>query len=80
MQGPKNAESREKEISAYIGYVPLHSSTMGRKLGYKPEDLPLTEDISSRIVRLPFYTELPKNGLDYCLEAMAHVLTTIYGT
>ena len=29
---------------AYIGYVPLHSSPMGRRLGYAPEDLPVTEE------------------------------------
>ncbi|MBI2552406.1 dTDP-4-amino-4,6-dideoxygalactose transaminase [Candidatus Uhrbacteria bacterium] len=69
---------REKEISAYIGYVPLHSSTMGLRLGYKPEDLPLTEDIGSRIVRLPFYTDLPKNGMDYCITEMKNVLSTLY--
>lgn len=70
---------REKNIHAYIGYVPLHSSIMGLKYGYKPEDLPLTEDIGSRIVRLPFYTELPGNGMEYCIEEMGKVLSAIYG-
>lgn len=70
---------REKDIHAYIGYVPLHSSPMGRKFGYKPEDLPLTEDLGSRIVRLPFYTDLAENGLDYCLSGMENVLSSIYG-
>ena len=46
------------DVSAYIGYQPLHSSIKGRKLGYLPEDLPITEELASRIVRLPFYTEL----------------------
>lgn len=70
---------KEKDIHAYIGYVPLHSSPMGRKFGYKPEDLPLTEDIGSRIVRLPFYTDLAKSGLDYCISGMESVLSSIYG-
>lgn len=35
---------KEKEIYVYIGYMPLHSSPYGQKLGYKPEDVPLTED------------------------------------
>ncbi len=70
---------KEKDIHAYLGYVPLHSSKMGRKFGYKPEDVPITEDISKRIVRLPFYTDLADNGLDYCLEGIHEVLEEIYG-
>ena len=70
---------RAKRIFAYIGYMPLHSSPMGRKFGYKPEDVPLTEDIAGRIVRLPFYTELASNGLDYCIERMSEVLRILYG-
>ena len=71
--------SREKNIYPYTGYLPLHSSEMGRKYGYKPEDVPLTEDIAKRIVRLPFYTDLADQGLDYCLEGMKSVMSRIYG-
>ena len=45
---------KEKEIYVYIGYMPLHSAPYGQKLGYKPEDVPLTEDLGNRIARLPF--------------------------
>lgn len=69
---------KEKDIHAYIGYVPLHSSPMGRKLNYKPYDLPLTEDIGSRIVRLPFYADLETNGIKYCISEMKKVLDSIY--
>ncbi|MFC1735240.1 dTDP-4-amino-4,6-dideoxygalactose transaminase [Candidatus Hydrogenedentota bacterium] len=70
---------RTKEIHAYIGYVPLHSYVMGRKLGYRPEDVPLTENIAKRIVRLPFYADMADAGLDYCIEGMGDVLREIYG-
>lgn len=70
---------KKKGVHAYIGYMPLHSSPMGRKFGYKPQDLPLTENIASRIVRLPFYTELADKGLDYCISAMKTALASIYG-
>jgi dTDP-4-amino-4,6-dideoxygalactose transaminase len=36
-------------------YVPLHTSPVGSKFGYRAGDLPVTEDVSSRLVRLPFY-------------------------
>ena len=69
---------REKGIYPYSGYIPLHSSKMGRRFGYRPEDLPITENISQRIVRLPFYTELAGNGLEYCIEGMGSALNEIY--
>ncbi|MBX7211506.1 MAG: dTDP-4-amino-4,6-dideoxygalactose transaminase [Verrucomicrobiaceae bacterium] len=71
---------REKDVHAYIGYLPLHSSVMGRCHGCRPEDLPLTEDLAARIVRLPLYTDLADTGLDHCVEAMQTVLQAMYGT
>tara|TARA_Y100001968_G_C19444712_1_gene764655 strand:- start:1484 stop:2638 length:1155 start_codon:yes stop_codon:yes gene_type:complete len=67
-------------VNAYIGYVPLHSSVKGIKLGYKSNDLPLTEDLASRLVRLPFYTELAlvNEQLEYTLSSILSVLNSIY--
>ncbi len=42
-------------ISAVFHYVPLHSSPMGRKLGGDARELPVTDSVSARLVRLPFY-------------------------
>jgi dTDP-4-amino-4,6-dideoxygalactose transaminase len=51
---------------------------MGGQFGYKSEDLPITEDLAMRLVRLPFYTDLYENGLDYCIYNMSDVLKLIY--
>jgi dTDP-4-amino-4,6-dideoxygalactose transaminase len=72
------AELREKTIYAYIGYIPLHSAPKGLEYGFKKDDLPLTEDLGNRIVRLPFYTELGEVGLNYCIDEMKKVLNKIY--
>ncbi len=69
---------KERGVGAYIGYLPLHSSLMGQRYGYRADDLPLTEDVSRRIVRLPFYADLV-DDLDFCAEAMRSVLTELYG-
>lgn len=69
---------REYSIYAYIGYLPLHSAPKGLEFGYKVNDLPITEDLGNRIVRLPFYTELGEVGLDYCIDSMKVVLSEIY--
>lgn len=46
---------RESGIAAVFHYVPLHTAPVGMTFGYRPGDLPVTEDLSSRLVRLPFY-------------------------
>ena len=48
-------KSNEINIMPYIGYLPLHNSKMGEKVGRTPFLLSHTESISSKIVRLPFY-------------------------
>lgn len=70
---------RDYKVSAYIGYLPLHSSPKGLSLGNEAGDCPHTEDLANRIVRLPFYTELGAIGLEHCIDSMKKVLTEIYG-
>jgi dTDP-4-amino-4,6-dideoxygalactose transaminase len=45
-------------ILAVFHYIPLHLSPMGRRLGGAVGDCPVAEDVSERIVRLPFFTDL----------------------
>lgn len=57
-------------VNAVFHYVPLHESPMGRRLGYAPGDLPLTEDVSRRLVRLPCHFEL---GEDQQMRVVSEV-------
>ncbi|MBX7257800.1 MAG: dTDP-4-amino-4,6-dideoxygalactose transaminase [Candidatus Hydrogenedentes bacterium] len=52
---------KEADISAVFHYLPLHSSAMGVRLGGKKGDCPVTESVSDRMVRLPFYNDLTKD-------------------
>lgn len=65
---------REKEIYAYICYVPLHSAPYGKQLGYKPEDCPITEDYGSRALRLPLYADMTKADAEFVCESIKEVL------
>ena len=58
----------EKNIASVFHYVPLHLSPVGLRLGYKKGDLPVTEDISKRLVRLPFYNDLKEDEQDYVIQ------------
>lgn len=52
------AHLKRNGISAVFHYVPLHTSPMGAKLGYHSGDLPATEELSGRLLRLPVFPEL----------------------
>lgn len=45
-------------ILSVFHYVPLHLSEMGRRFGGRKGDCPVTEEISDRLLRLPFYLVL----------------------
>lgn len=49
---------RTRGILAVFHYLPLHLSPIGLKMGYRAGDLPVTESISSRLLRLPFYYDI----------------------
>jgi dTDP-4-amino-4,6-dideoxygalactose transaminase len=49
---------RAQGVSATFHYLPLHLSDVGRRFGYIDGDLPVTESVSERLLRLPFYNGL----------------------
>ncbi|MFP4042321.1 MAG: dTDP-4-amino-4,6-dideoxygalactose transaminase [Bacteroidales bacterium] len=59
---------KEEGIQAVFHYIPLHSSSMGKKFGYQEGDLPITESISKRLLRLPFYYNLTKDQQDFVIN------------
>ena len=65
------AHLKEQGILAVFHYLPLHLSEMGQRFGSKPGDCPVTEDISDRLLRLPFYSGLTE-------EDQSRVVETIY--
>jgi dTDP-4-amino-4,6-dideoxygalactose transaminase len=58
-------------ILSVFHYAPLHLSEMGRKFGGMPGDCPRTEDISERLLRLPFYTDLAENDQERVVSAVS---------
>lgn len=52
------AHLKAQSISSVFHYLPLHLSDVGRKLGGKEGDCVVTEDVSDRLLRLPFYNDL----------------------
>jgi dTDP-4-amino-4,6-dideoxygalactose transaminase len=49
---------KSRGVLAVFHYLPLHLSTMGQEFGGRPGDCPVTEDLSDRLLRLPFFNHL----------------------
>ncbi len=57
-------------IQAVFHYLPLHTSEMGVRFGGKLGDCPVTEQLSDRLLRLPFYNDLGENEQARVLEVI----------
>ncbi|MBK8824274.1 MAG: dTDP-4-amino-4,6-dideoxygalactose transaminase [Anaerolineales bacterium] len=61
---------RERGIYSVFHYLPLHLSDMGQGFGYKAGDCPITENISDRLVRLPFHNALTGSEQEQVIDAI----------
>jgi dTDP-4-amino-4,6-dideoxygalactose transaminase len=64
------ARLRDRGILAVFHYQPLNVSPMGRRLGGQPGDCPVTEEVSDRLVRLPFFNDLTEDELARVVSAV----------
>ena len=64
------AHLRQAGMQSVFHYLPLHLSKMGQSFGGKEGDCPVTESVSERLLRLPFYNTLTKGELTRVVDAM----------
>lgn len=57
-------------VNAVFHYLPLHISEMGRRFGGKEGDCPVTENVSDRLLRLPFYNLLTEADQERVVTAL----------
>ncbi len=57
-------------IGATFHYLPLHLSPVGRTLGYREGDFPVTESVCGRLLRLPIYPSLAGEQQALVIRAM----------
>jgi len=68
---------KSRGICTATHYVPLHSSPMGQKLGYKKEELPISEKAGSCLIRLPMYTSMTREEMEYIISNLEDILKEI---
>ena len=56
---------KKNGLHAVFHYLPLHLSPMGSTLTNHKSHCPVTEFVADRIVRLPFFTDLGVNQIDF---------------
>jgi dTDP-4-amino-4,6-dideoxygalactose transaminase len=61
---------KNQGILAVFHYLPLHSTDMGRQFGGRRGACPVTDDISDRLLRLPFFASLADTDLAIVVEAI----------
>jgi dTDP-4-amino-4,6-dideoxygalactose transaminase len=62
---------RRKSILAVFHYLPLHLSRVGKRFNGKRGQCPVTEDVTDRLLRLPFYTGLSAAEQDEVIEIVS---------
>jgi len=68
------AHLRASGILAVFHYVPLHSSPFAQSLGTPQTNLPMTDELSTRLLRLPMYFDLA----DWAVEEVASAVLDFY--
>jgi len=65
---------RDRKIGSAFHYLPLHLSPMGRAFGYQEGACPVTEDISGRLLRLPFHNRITREEQDRVVSGISEFL------
>lgn len=61
---------KARGILSVFHYLPLHRSAMGRQTADRESACPVTEDVSDRLLRLPFYNGLTEADQNRVVEAI----------
>jgi dTDP-4-amino-4,6-dideoxygalactose transaminase len=64
----------EGEVNAVFHYVPLHSSTGGRKFGRSHGSMQCTDSISERLIRLPLWIRMKQADVDRIVSMVERAL------
>jgi dTDP-4-amino-4,6-dideoxygalactose transaminase len=64
------AHLKARNIESVFHYLPLHLSKMGVRHGGQPGDCPVTENVSDRLLRLPFFNSLAEADQDRVVQAL----------
>ncbi len=74
MRAPVMSAMREQGVGTTFHYVPLHSSEGGRRFAARPTECPVSTDVSSRLVRLPFFNTLTETEVARVVDSLVRAV------
>jgi dTDP-4-amino-4,6-dideoxygalactose transaminase len=66
---------RKSGVQATFHYQPLHTSDAGRAFAARTTECPVSQDVSDRLLRLPFYNDLSDPDLDRVVGSFIEACT-----
>lgn len=67
-------ELNERNVGTSVHFIPTHTMTAYRKLGWKPGDFPMAEKHFQRIISLPLYPSLTDEQTEYIIAAVRDIV------
>ncbi len=67
---------RRDGVHPTFHYVPLHSSPAGLRFADGPSECPVTDDVSARLLRLPFYNDMTDADVERVVSSLAAALAS----
>jgi len=68
------AAMRAAGVMATFHYVPLHSAPGGRRFAAGPADCPVTDDVSGRLIRLPFHNAMRASEVERVVATLLEAI------
>jgi dTDP-4-amino-4,6-dideoxygalactose transaminase len=68
---------RKRGVQATFHYQPLHSSDAGRAFAARDTRCPVSQQVSERLLRLPFYNDLGGRDLERVTATFLDVTSAI---
>ena len=66
-------ELNERNVGTSVHFIPVHTMTAFRKLGWKEGDFPNTERHFERIISLPLYPSMTDEQVEYVIAAVRDI-------
>lgn len=67
-------ELNERNIGTSVHFIPTHTMTAFRKLGWKEGDFPMAEKHFERIISLPLYPSMTDEQVQYVIDAVRDIV------
>jgi dTDP-4-amino-4,6-dideoxygalactose transaminase len=68
-----------QQVHPTFHYVPLHSAPGAERFAVRPTECPVTDDISGRLLRLPFHNNLTFEMAERVVEVFTKALVDARG-